>query len=115
MLAVTANAVKAAVMAAVAGAMVAVASAANLPQEKPAHPAKAVAEAKVELKAVKAKPGRHVLNVQNAASALSVVSALRERDAAMADPKYVAKVGARVEAKGAPIHAQKPEPMHQQS
>jgi hypothetical protein len=102
-------AVKAAVMAAVAGAMVAVASAANLPQEKSAHPAKAVAEAKVELKAVKAKPGRHVL------SALSVVSALRVRDAAMADPKYVAKVGARVEAKGAAMHAQKPAPIHQQS
>jgi hypothetical protein len=44
-----------------------------------------------------------------------VVSVLRVRDAAMADPKYVAKVGARVEAKDAPIHAQKPEPMHQQS
>jgi hypothetical protein len=104
-------AVKAAVMAAVAGAMVAVASAANLPQEKSAHPAKAVAEAKVELKAAKAKPGRHVLNAQNAASALSVVSALRVRDAAMADPTCVAKVGAKV----APIHAQKPAPMHRQS
>ena len=104
-------AVKAAVMAAVAGAMAAVASAANLPQEKFAHPAKAVAEAKVELKAVKAKPGRHVLNAQNAASALSVVSALRVRDAAMADPK----VGARLVAKVAPIHAQKPAPMHRQS
>lgn len=104
-------AVKAVVMAAVAGAMVAVASAANLPQEKSAHPAKAVAVGKVELKAVKAKPVRHVLNAQNAASALSVLSALRVRDAAMAGPKYVAKVGA----KGAPIHAQNPAPMHRPS
>jgi hypothetical protein len=103
-------AAKAAVTAAVAGAMVAVASAANRPQEKSAHPARAVAEAKVELKAVKAKPGRHVLNAQSAASALSalsVVSALRERDAAMADPNYVAK--------GAAMLAQKPAPIHQQS
>jgi hypothetical protein len=115
MLAVMANAEKAAAMAAVADAMVAVASAANLPQGKSVHPAKAVAEAKDELKAVKAKPVLHVLNAQNAVSALSVVSALRERDAAMADPKYVEKVGARVGAKGVPIHAQKPAPMHRQS
>ena len=70
-----------------------------------------VAGGKEELKAGKGKPGRHVLNAQNAAGALSVVSALRVRDAAMADPK----VGARLGAKVAPIHAQKPAPMHRQS
>ena len=73
-----------AVMAAVAGAMVAVASAANLPQEKPAHPAKAVAEAKVELKAVKAKPVQHALSVANGVSARNAVSVPPAKAAVMA-------------------------------
>lgn len=109
-------AVKVAVaMLAVVGAMVAVASAANLPRVKPARHAKAVAEAKVELKAVMSKPDQRALNAQSVASALSEVNVPLARAVAIADPKCVLKAGSRVGVRGAATHAQKPAPMRHQS
>ena len=98
-------------MVGVVGAMVGAANAAKLSRAKFARHAKALAEAKVELKAVMAKLGQRVLNAQNVASALSEVNVPLARAVARADPKCVLKVGVR----GAPTHVQKPAPMRHQS
>lgn len=94
MVAVTLIAVKPAATATVAmaaevGAMVAAGNAAMRLRAKSAHPAKALAEARVDLKAVKAKPGLLVVNAPNAVSEQNAVIVPRVKAAAMADPKRV--------------------------
>ena len=100
-----ANAEKAAVTAAVVDAMAAVASAAKTPQEKSAHPAKAVVVVKaaarhvpkVATNCVKAMPAPHAANALSGVSAQNVLQASAHR--AKADATGVARTATKAAAR----------------